>query len=1084
MKDKKPGLIFIAILFIIGGTALPAQQVNLKHYSVQDGISQSEIKCIFQDSEGFMWFGTQNGLNKFDGYTFTRYFTDPSDSTTISNGWIYGMAEDSSGCLWIATKRGLNRFDKKTGHFSKFSHRLPGSIVNDDFIYGLAADNSSIYINTPPELSILDTKTGKIESFNNGLEYEGILYDIGYPIIRSRGGLLWIGSSNGLSCFDIKEKKFRVFLHDEKNPATISDDRITALYEDKAGNILIGTAHGFNIYNPGTKAFSHYFHNDYDPQSLSSSFIRSIVQDRSGAVWIGTEDKGLNKVFFNSRGEASDFMHYRSIPDSRGYISHDIVYSLYHDRSNNLWIGTIAGIDKLDLKKKKFSHYKKTDNPASVDLLDNVIGSIHKDINGSLWIGNWNKGLNIYNRGTGRVLHYTATTKGRLRLPGNNVHVIFRDSRSGIWIGTRNGVCIYDRKTSAFIPLRHYFGIEDAGYFDDNRVYCIIEDHNGRIWIGTANGIFMMDPHSKQVTIIQSSSGKRLSISNNLVYSLLEDRDNNIWIATSNGLDRYVPGEDRICHYLRSNNSPNTLCDNYTISLCMDYQGDIWIGTSTGVSRFNKKDSVFSCYTMKDGLPSNIIYDIIEDNRHDLWFTTGNGLARFSAVTKNIRPYTLEEGVQGMEFNIKAVFKGEDGELFFGGMDGFISFFPDSLKDNDYMPPVKITSFEKENNGIRSQQGVYDDPIRLTYHDYSFTIEFSALDFSDPLKNQYAYQLQPLSDKWIDIGNRRFVHFTKLPPGHYTFRVRGTNNDGFWSPSVASINVVIVPPWWKSNYAFAGYVLAGILLIFFFIRWRITQLIKEKKILEQKISERTDEILSQKDKLHELNSTKDKFFSILAHDLKGPFSSLYSMSELLIRNYETMEESDKHAGLVKINKQAELIYQLLENLLTWSRTQRGGMVFSPVRFNLAKLIETNVNLHRTIAGEKRIKVINRNEADHFAYGDTEMIHTVVRNLISNAVKFTALGNTVDVDVVEQPEWLEVLVKDQGVGISPENLQKLFRIDVKYKTTGTAGETGTGLGLVLCREFVEKNGGKIWCESRENSGSIFHFTLPRYTAEND
>jgi signal transduction histidine kinase len=482
---------------------------------------------------------------------------------------------------------------------------------------------------------------------------------------------------------------------------------------------------------------------------------------------------------------------------------------------------------------------------------------------------------------------------------------------------------------------------------------------------------------------------------------------------------------------------------------------------------------------MNEGLPSNIIYDIVEDDQNNLWFTTGNGLARFNPDDNAIRSYTLEEGVQGMEFNIKAVFRGEDGELFFGGMDGFISFYPDSLRANDYLPPVKITSFEKENNGIRSRVGVYNNEIDLTYRDYSFTIEFSALDFSDPLKNQYVYQLEPLSDKWIDIGNRRFVHFTNLPPGRYVFRVKGTNNDGFWNPTGTAIIISIAPPWWKSGYAYAAYLLFMLLTVAFVIRWRGMKLTEEKKILEQKVRERTEEIERQKDKLDELNTTKDKFFSILAHDLKSPFTSLYSMSEVLSGNYDSMDESDKRTGLKKIHKSAELIFKLLENLLVWARSQRGGMVFNPVRFNLSRIVEVNINLHKAAAAEKGITLGNKVTEDIFAYGDWEMIDTVLRNLINNAVKFTPGEKTVEVEVMDDGQQLEVLVRDEGVGISSENMQRLFRIDVKHKTTGTAGETGTGLGLILCREFVEQNGGKIWCESSGNSGTVFHFTIPRY-----
>jgi ligand-binding sensor domain-containing protein/signal transduction histidine kinase len=1078
MNNRKSYMLLLCILILFGLIPVSSQQISFKHYSVKEGVSQSEIKCIYQDSEGYIWFGTQNGLNKFNGYTFEKFFYNPNDPSSISNSWIYGITEDTRGNIWVGTKGGLNRFDKKTGHFALINHRIPGSVINDNFVYGITSDDSLVYINTPPALSVLNFNTGKLDTYNNQFAYEGILYDIGYPIIHDKDGLIWIASTHGLSCFDPRSKQFKNFVHDIHDAHSLSDNQITALCEDRSGNILVGTSNGLNLYDKNSNLFFHWFHDEDLDNSLSSNFIRSIILDHTGAIWVGTEEGGLNKMIYSKQGNPAHFSHFRSLADNANYISHDIVYSLYEDKSHNLWIGTIAGVDKMDLKRKKFRHYKKTDDPASVDLLDNVIASIYRDDDGKLWIGNWNKGLNILDRKTNKVKHFSSSNIGKMHIPENNVHVIFRDSNSRIWLGTRNGVFIFMRKSEQFIPFQQYFNIEDSGYFNGNRVYCIIEDSAGNIWIGTGNGIFILDTKTNETRIIRAGNSTPHAISNNLVYSLLEDRDKNIWIATSNGLDQYVPPDGVICHYLRQPGSKSTLCDNYTISLCEDFSGNIWVGTSTGVNRFNRADSVFYCYTMNEGLPSNIIYDIVEDNNHDLWFTTGNGLARYNPSTQIIKPFTLEEGVQGMEFNIKAVFKGEDGELFFGGMDGFISFFPDSLQDNDFIPPVKITAFEKENNGIRSNVSVYEDEIRLTFRDYSFTIEFAALDYSDPLKNQYAYQLEPLSEKWINIGDMRFVHFTNLPPGKYVFRVKGTNSDGFWNNAPTSIGITIAPPWWKSKYALLAYALLTLAAIFLYIRWREKSLIREKRALEMKVSERTEKIVRQKDELDELNSTKDKFFSILAHDLKGPFSSLYSMSEVLSQDYDNLEEQDKRTGLGKIHQLVELIYKLLENLLTWSRSQRGGMVFSPVRFNLSRLVEVNVNLHKVTAGEKGIILRNTVDKDHFAFGDLEMINTVIRNLVNNAVKYTSGGGTVEIEIKEQPKMFEVLVKDQGVGISSENMKKLFRIDVKFKTNGTAGETGTGLGLLLCREFVEKNGGKIWCDREENRETTFHFTIPR------
>jgi PAS domain S-box-containing protein len=1134
-----------------------AQPLIFDHYTVGNGISQSEIICIFQDSEGYMWFGTQNGLNKFDGYTFENFFYDPSDSNTISNSWIFDITEDANGALWLATKAGLNKFDKKADRFTRFNLSGDDLIREDDFVYGLTADTMNIYVSQPPTLTVINFNTGDLESFTNRFEHEGALYDIGFPIIKDSRGLLWIGSMSGLASFDLRTKQFTNFTFSESDPQSISHNHITALCEDDYGNILIGTENGLNIYNPDNQHMTRYHQDNTRPQSLSHDYIHAIVQDHSGTIWIGTDGGGLNKMAGSGQKGPAEFYHYRSGPDNTNYLSHDIVHSLFEDNSNNLWIGTIAGINKTDLKKKNLRTYNKSENPNSVDLLDNVIASVYQDDERNLWIGNWGKGLNILNRSNNKVNHYTSELSGKQHIPQNHVHVIFEDSKSRIWLGTRDGISIFDKKQHLFIPVQEYFNAPHFNYFINNRVYCIIEDSDGEIWIGTGNGIYILDPGSKVSKVIREDNQSPLAISSNLVYSLLEDRDKNVWIATSNGLDKCVPYENRMYHYTSIPGSTNTLCDNYTISLCEDDLGNIWIGTSSGVNRFNKTDSVFTHYTIRDGLPSNIIYDIIEDNRGNLWFSTGSGLAMKDPRDETSQTFLVEDELLGREFNIKAV-------------------------------------------------NVYDDELILSYRDYSFTIEFSALDFTNPSKNRYAYQMEGISDRWVEIGNRRFVHFTNLQPGDYIFNVRGTNNDGVWNNAGASSRITILPPWWRSNYAYGSYILLLFLLVATVIKLRERNLIREKKVLEDKIRERTNEIAEQKDKieeseaklkstissiddlvfvldnkgffkefynlgkhkamyeeagvilgkcfvdvdfpgeamallskafrtlkeentvqefdyyvekegeifwfnakisprrnimgeltgitivarditerkqseeqLKELNATKDMFFSILAHDLKNPFSSLHSMSELIIREYQDLEEEDKLQVLNNIHKSAELIYNLLENLLTWSKSQSGSIEYTPAKFNLSSLVEVNINLHQVPAEKKGVVLTSNADDEMFAYGDREMINTVIRNLINNAVKFSISGGTVEVEIHSSDKFIEVTVRDQGIGISEENIDKIFRIDQKYKSTGTAGETGTGLGLVLCLDFVEKNGGKIWCKSREGSGSSFHFTIPGF-----
>lgn len=1206
----RASVFFLKISLLFGVLTVNAQQLSFKHYGVSDGISQSEIKCIYQDTEGYLWVGTQNGLNKFDGYSFESFFYDPMDTNSISNNWIFDMAEDSLGNLWLGTKEGLNRYDKKTGRFIKIPHKLNDAIVPDNFVYGLLADENYIYINIPPVLSRYNYRTDSLESFINDLPYDGGLHDIGFPILKSSHGMIWLGSGDGLSVFDPDQQTFLNYRYELSDNHSISHNHITALYEDLMGNILIGTEDGLNFYNHAVNGFVR-FQDEVDPaDALSSNYIRSILQDSYGIYWIGTQEGGLNRMDWSWDAGNFELTLFRSGQNYEDFIGHDIVYSLFEDRSHNLWIGTIDGLDRTDLKPKKFRNYKKTDDPGSLDLLDNIIASIYIDDDNRLWVGNWGKGLNIYDPQTGEVLHYSSEFEGHRQIVNNHVHVLFKDKASRLWMGTRNGVCIFNEQQQCFTSFADYFELDSLDFFVNNRVYCITEISNGEIWIGTGNGIFAFDPHSNIITNYRSGAPEPFEISSNLVYSILEDRNGCVWIATLDGLDCFLPIENKMIHYTHESGRQNTLCDNFTISLCEDYGGDIWIGTSTGVNRFNAKDSLFTYYSMKDGLPSNIIYDIIEDKNRNLWFSTGSGLACFDMETNAFKSYSISDGLQGGEFNLKAVFQADDGRVYFGGMDGIVSFHPDSLEDNAFIPPVVITSFVKERAGQEQKLSVYTDGLELSYKDYSFTISFAALDFTNPSKNRYAYKMEGLFDEWVEVGNRHFVHFTNLPSGSYSFLVKGSNNDGLWNETPRQLNIRILPPWWRSQYAYGVYVVLVLLLVIAIIRLRERNLKREKRLLEDGIRERTTEIAKQKERveeseaklkstisslddlvfvldrdgvfrefynpgnrdphyddpgyflnkhyrevgfpntvvneletafmqlqhsdqvrefdycvnkdgkcwfnakvsprrnaqgeltgitivsrhiterkkaeeqmrrqkeeLDELNATKDTFFSIMAHDLKNPFASLYSMSQAVDENYEILDEEDKIIALKRIHQSAELIYNLLENLLTWSKSQRGRIEYHPTRFDLSALVQENINLHAVPAEKKGVRLRADVEGENMAYADSQMINTVIRNLVNNAVKFTKPGNEVVVSVRREGRFFEVEVKDQGVGIAPENLKKLFRIDVKYKTEGTSGEKGTGLGLILCHEFIQKNNGAIWCESKVGQGTSFFFTIP-------
>jgi ligand-binding sensor domain-containing protein/signal transduction histidine kinase len=1076
MRPGRRGLIFGLLTLLMQIHQLSGQVQQFTHYKVQDGLSQSEILCIFQDSEGFMWFGTQNGLNKFDGYTFEPFFNDPADSTTLSNNWIFAITEDQNGNIWIGTKSGLNRYDKKTRRFSTFALRNQALDSRSNYIYGLWAEENFLYINHAPLISILDVHSGELTTYQSNLETGGALYDNGLPILKTRDEKIWIGSANGLCTFDQLTGEF--------SNIRVSHPHITSLLEDRNGRVLIGTEYGLNIYEPFSDEISVVLHDPDKPYSLSNNYIQSMVLDHRGALWIGTDGGGLNHTLELLPSESARFVHFRNLADNKRFIGHDIVISLFEDQSRNLWIGTLAGVDKTDLKERHIRTFQKSDDPHSLDLLDNVIASVYEDDQGQLWVGTWGKGMSIFDPKGKQATHYKAEFSGNKHIPENHVHVIFKDSKSRIWLGTRNGVSIRGDGSERFVPVADYFNAPEFDYFTNNRVYCILEARDGKFWIGTGNGICILDTEQKERTILRESGEGTLVLSRNLIYSLLEDRDGWIWIATSNGLDRYEPESKRIRHYVSDPDSDNSLVDNYTISLCEDPGGNIWIGTSGGLSKFDKSDSSFTNYTLFDGLPSNIIYDILLDDNDNLWFTTGSGLVMKNPAIISVEDFEVIDELAGKEFNLKAVCKGKKGDLYFGGIDGLTTFHPDSLTSNDYLPPVHITSIVKENEHFSQSLSAYADQIEVSHKDYSLMFEFSALDYTNPSRNRYQYKMEGISDQWIDIGTRPFVPFTNLPPGDYVFRVIGTNSDGLWNRQGASMPVTILPPWWRSNLAYALYIIFLLMSILLTIYLRERNLVREKRVLEEKIRERTTEIADknrsleeQRDELNELNATKDRFFSILAHDLKNPFSSLYSLSELAVDQYEHMEENEKLLTLQKINQSSELIYKLLENLLTWSRSQRGDLDYSPELFNLSALAEVNLNLHRLAAEKKKIRLVSEMPEDLKVFADREMINTVIRNLVNNAVKYSHPGGSVELRILQKDPVAEIRVRDEGTGISPENLEKIFRIDTKFKLPGTGGEKGTGLGLTLCRDFVEKNAGRIRAESIAGEGTTFIVTIP-------
>ena len=1077
MKRVVGIFVFSMVLWFSGFS----QQYVFTNYSINNGLSQSVVNCIFQDSQDYIWIGTQNGLCRFNGETFDVFSYNPADSCSISNNWIYAITEDHDRNLWIGTKGGLNRYLVTRNKFERIAYRTGYPFDLTRYCYDLLClRNGNILINTPPLISVYNPVKGSFTHFQSTLEYDGGVKDVRMPVMEETDGQLWIGSSKGLAGFSPNTKEFSYYLFVDKEGTVVRDVHVSALYKDNRGVLWVGTTSGLFNFDAVSDRFveaqfavgpSHRF-------SFENSCIRAILEDKNGNLIIGAEGKGLY-VLSTSGPLPVTVQNYTS---ENSEIGHNIVQSLWIDRSENLWIGTLQGVSKTDLKKKKFQIYRRSNSPNSLDLLGNVIASLYKDEQGILWVGNWGQGLNLVNRTTNQVEHFSTRMSGKHKIPNDFIHVIYEDSDHHIWLGTRNGLLIYDKPGNQFVPWNEYFHNPKMPALDQVRIYMIVQDRDSNYWIATQNGLIKINLKKSTLEVFRKELDDSHRLSENLIYCLLEDSDGLIWIGTVGGLDVYHPGTQRISHYRKGDKG---LSDDFVITLCEDSKKRIWIGTATYVNVFDKKDSTFTYYSQKEGLPNNRIFEIVKDRNNDLWIATGKGLCKFNMKQNRFQTFTLEDGLQSLEFNLRAAYASKDGEMLLGGMNGFNSFYPDSIAKNTYVPNLVFTAFYKNRGNTREYVNLEESRELILKHEVSsFTIEFAALEYTNPLKNNYAFKMEGISDEWVDIGNRKFVPFSALQAGEYVFKVKGSNNDGVWNDKEISLSITILPPWWKSVYAYLIYLVVIILSIVIFIKIREKNLKQTKNILEQKVLERTLQIeeqsqviISKNLELKELNGTKDKFFSIIGHDLGNQFNIIIGFSELLISGFKNMAVEKTELHLTNIYNSSKLAHELLENLLTWAKIQTRAIKFNPVSMDVNEKIIESIEFLEGAAAKKNIKIKILAKEEIRVNADVNMFSTVVRNLIANAIKFTHARGHIVIHVQKLDNFCEIAVHDNGVGIPEENIQKIFRIDSNHTSLGTNGEKGTGLGLILCKEFVEKHNGEIRVESVVGKGSRFIFTLP-------
>jgi signal transduction histidine kinase/ligand-binding sensor domain-containing protein len=1137
--------LLIGLLMLTPHLAGQYDYVRFKRITINDGLSLSSVYTIYQDSKGFLWFGTEDGLNKFDGQYITVYGATTDQLNVLANKWIEMIYEDKAGMIWLGSRGGLTKYNPRNGNFIAIRNEPdePGSLSNDT-ITAITADlTNEIWVGTVQGLNHVDRITNEVERIVPDEEGLAGLTSRITGLIQDESGTFWIGTSRGLFSYDLKSKLFfnetvggllseqapingmtygeNVILlntseglismdltlngNHRKLPIApdqgYGDDQVTSVLADRNGQVWFQNGEGLYCYSEADSSVQKVLAASGTTHSLALHPVPPLIMDRDGFIWYGTFGEGVFKIDPVSR-EYSHFAHNPADPQS---LSENSVNCIFEDRSGTMWFGTFgAGVSILDPQANKFTLFKNNPfNPNS--LASSFIWTVFEAADGKLWFGTNAHGISRYNPQDGSFKHFNHDPSDPGSLSHVSVRKIFQDSRGRIWVGTDGGgLDLFRPATGSFVHFRHDPG--DPGTISHNSVRTAYEDQNGNLWFGTRNGLNLLDESTmifKRYLMETEGDG---SPPHHFVYSAIyQDGDGNLWVGTyGGGLCKLNPENGTCISYHHDPEDPNTLSDNIVYSIHEDSQGRFWVGTNSGLNMFYPGTESFRRFGVSEGLANEVIYGVLPDEYNHIWLSTNMGISQFDLETFEVKNYDMNDGLQSNEFNGGAYHMGHSGKLYFGGVYGLNVIDPSSVEPARNVTQVTLTKLEVLGKEVRvagieleeefeghpgriievdgefytSENITYMNEIELDYSHRFFSIEFSALNNLQPDKLQYAYRMENLEEEWNNAGTRNYVSYTNMKAGTYVLHVVAENTEGFRSDTPMQLRILVTPPFWLSWWFILLEVLVAtaiaIMIYIYLVKLRTNRLLTYQN---QQISQANAALRESEKNLMELNATKDKFFSIISHDLKNPFASLLSISELMVENFNDMDKEDHRAGFRKIHQSVKHLLDLLENLLTWSRSQRGRIKYDPTRFNLSTLIQENVNLHKMLADKKGVMLLSPDNQDIYAYGDRDMINSVVRNLMTNAVKFTDKDKKVEVKVEPREAEVEVSIVDEGIGIEQEYIDKLFKIDEKYKSTGTAGEKGTGLGLIICREFVEKHGGEIWVSSQPGKGSTFSFTIP-------
>ena len=1060
--NKKINIILILVcifscLKISTSYANIRESFNFKNITIEDGLSQSTVETIYQDSKGYIWIGTNDGLDRYNGYEFKHYKHDKYDKNSIANNYIVDIIEDKNGYIWVSTIGGLSRINPDKDEIKNYySKEDSGNLSNSNLWQILCTKDNRLIASTIDGLNVYDKNKDK---FTRILYKEGELpSQYIYSLEEDINGHIWVGTDNGLVELD-KDLNIVKSYQD-----AIGDSDVYNVYDDSKGNIWVCTLdNGLFKINLDDKSVENYKNNN-SKISIPSNNVRDIISDSEGKLWIAT-DKGLCTFDY----EREEFITYNKKSYQSNSLIDDEIFCLLKDSSGLIWIGTYSGISRFN-PNSNFTHFK-LDPYEDNSISGNVIHGIYEDDDKTLWIGTNESGVNIINGESIKHLN-----KENSNLVSDLIEDI-TGFKNYIFIGTNEGlsVLVKNDKTAKNYTITNYTTKDGL---PSNKIRSLFIDSKGYLWIGTNKGLAILDTNNNKIIDITYILDE-MGVSDKFIRAVYEDSKGNYYIGCflEGGLIKINPNTKEYKIYKNIENDDSSISNNSIRYINEDLYGNILVGTSHGINILNLSTDKFNHYTEKDGLINNTIYGILVDKNNGIWMSTNAGISKLSTEDATFKNFTITDGLQSNEFNGRACFKSKDGNMYFGGINGFNVFNSQDIELSTFEPKVIFDNFEI--NGTNKKD---ISNIKFKSNENNIKINFFTNDYKNTKTTQYYYKLEGLENEW-NMTNSNSLVFANLGSGDYTLKIKTITQHGVMSDE-SSVHFTINPPIWRSNYAICIYL---ILIIISILRY-----MHKVNTLDRLVNERTNKLRKEMEKNEQLfkkvlslEQNKNNYFVNLSHELRTPLNVLSSINQLIKEftkkdNFITPEKLSYYMGIMDRN--CSRLLSLINNLIDHTKIENNSYIINKKDEDIVYLVEETVLDMKDYIEEKGLELIFDTDVEEKVIRcDKVDIERCIINLVGNAVKFTPEGGLIEVLLQDLDDKVKIIVKDNGIGISEENQKIIFDRFNQVVDESSEQKGGSGLGLTITKQLITLHNGEIYVESEVGVGSEFIIILPVYSS---